>query len=127
MTARSVAELPSGGRWAYEPKFDGWRCLAFRQPGGKVVLQSRQQRWLTRYFPEVVTALNDQLSGGVVLDGELVVCCAGRLDFAALHHRLHGGGKASATTLPACLVVFDVLAMATTIYAHSPTPSDGTS
>src|SRR3954451_3441198 len=48
MTARSVAQLPNSGRWAYEPKFDGWRCLAFRQPGGKVVLQSRQQRWLTR-------------------------------------------------------------------------------
>src|SRR3954466_11986939 len=81
MTARSVAELPSGEPWAYEPKFDGWRCLGFRQPGGKVVLQSRQQRSLTRYFPEVISALQDQLSGGVVLDGELVVCCAGRLDF----------------------------------------------
>ena len=72
--------------------------------------QSRQQRSLTRYFPEVVTALQEQLSGGVVLVDELVVCCAGRLDFAALHHRLHAGGKHSAAAPPACLVVFDVLA-----------------
>src|SRR5690242_15712893 len=83
MTARSVVELPSSDRWTYEPKFDGWRCLAFRQPGGRVILQSRQQRWLTTYFPDVVAALQEQLAGGVVLDGEFVVCTAGRLDFAA--------------------------------------------
>jgi ATP-dependent DNA ligase len=75
-----------------------------------VVLQSRQQRWLTTYFPEVVTALREQLTEGVVLDGEIVVCCAGRLDFAALHRRLHVAGKLSAAVPPACFVVFDVLA-----------------
>jgi ATP-dependent DNA ligase len=95
MTARSMTELPTPeGRWAFEPKMDGFRCLAFRQPPGRVVLQSRQQRSLTRYFPEVLAALQEQLSGGVVLDGELVVCCAGRLDFAALQHRLHARARA---------------------------------
>ena len=90
MTARTAAELPtSEGRWAYEPKFDGFRCAAYRLPRGKVTLHCRQQRPLTKYFPEVVAALQEQLIGGVVLDGELVVGTHGRLDFAALQRRLN--------------------------------------
>jgi ATP-dependent DNA ligase len=113
MTARPAAELPtSEGRSAYEPKMDGFRCAAYRQPHGKVTLQSRQQRPLTRYFPEVVAALQEQLTGGVVLDGELVVCTDGRLDFAALQRRLHTGrARRLAAEAPACLVVFDILAV----------------
>src|SRR5215207_8438209 len=113
MTARTAAELrTSDGRWAYEPKMDGFRCAAYRQPRGKVTLHSRQQRPLTRYFPEVVAALQEQLIGEVVLDGELVACTAGRLDFAALQRRLHAGrARRLAAESPACLVVFDILAV----------------
>ena len=101
MTARSSSELPAGeGRWAYEPKFDGFRCLAFRRPGGRSTLQSRQQRPLTRFFPEVVAALQEQLHLGVVLDGELVICVDGRLDFAALQGRLSGARPSSFRASP---------------------------
>jgi hypothetical protein len=111
MTARSCAELPTGDRrWTYEPKFDGFRCLAFHRPGRKSTLQSRQQRPLTRFFPEVVAALQQQLTHGVVLDGELVVCVDGRLDFAALQRRLRGARRSTAEP-SACLVVFDILAL----------------
>jgi ATP-dependent DNA ligase len=91
---------------------DGFRCLAFRRPRGGVTLQSRQQRQLTPYFPEVVAALQDQLIGGIVLDGELVVCTDGRLNFVALQRRLQGGrARRLAADAPACLVVFDILAV----------------
>ncbi len=78
------AELPVGkpGEWSYEPKFDGFRCVAFAC-GERVRLQSRQQRGLTRNFPEVAAAVG-ALDVGVVLDGELVLWRHGRLDFAAL-------------------------------------------
>ena len=67
------AELPVGkpGKWSYEPKFDGFRCVAFAS-GDRVRLQSRQQRGLTRYFPEIAAAVGD-LDVDVVLDGELVL------------------------------------------------------
>jgi ATP-dependent DNA ligase len=111
MTARSSPDLPAGdGRWAYEPKFDGFRCLAFCRPRGRPSLQSRQQRPLTRFFPEVVAALQKQLGHGMVLDGELVICVDGRLDFAALQDRLRGARR-SAAGPSACLVVFDILAL----------------
>ena|SRR5436190_875346 len=84
---RASAPPDRRGGWAFEPKFDGFRCLAFRSAKG-VVLQSRQQRMLGRYFPEVVAATFDQLGGQVVLDGELVTCHRGRLDFAAIQRRL---------------------------------------
>jgi hypothetical protein len=115
LTSGRRAQGGSGGRAAARPPRvqSTNRCLAFRQPRGRVVLQSRQQRSLTRYFPEVVVALHEQLSGGVVLDGEFLVCCGGRLDFAALQHRLHGrrSGKCPAGQAPACLVIFDILAL----------------
>jgi ATP-dependent DNA ligase len=111
MTARSSLELPRAeGRWAYEPKFDGFRCLAFRRMGGKATLRSRQQRALTRFFPEVVAALQEQLTRGVVLDGELVICVDGRLDFASLQGRLRGAQR-SRGHRSACFVVFDILAL----------------
>jgi ATP-dependent DNA ligase len=112
MTAVAAAELPDGpeGRWAWEPKFDGWRAIAFRNPGGRVQLQSRQQRSLTRYFPDVTAALAEQLDHDVVLDGELVVALDGRLDFAALQRRLRRGAG-SVVGASACLVAFDVLAL----------------
>jgi ATP-dependent DNA ligase len=111
--AEPVAGLPADrpGGWAWEPKFDGFRCIAFRG-AERVVLQSRQLRPLTRYFPEIAAAVAE-LDREVVLDGELVVCRQGRLDFAALQQRLHPAASRTqrlSVQLPAALVVFDLLA-----------------
>src|SRR3954449_6774707 len=86
MLARTVATLPLGSGWAFEPKFDGYRVIAFRSKAG-VELQSRQQRMLTAHFPDVAAAV-DRLAKRAVLDGELVIWQAGRFDFAALQDRL---------------------------------------
>jgi ATP-dependent DNA ligase len=116
MTATPARALPDperAARFAFEPKFDGWRCLAFRTADG-VILQSRQQRPLTRYFPEVAAALAEHLPWGTVVDGELVVYRDGRLDFAALQRRIHPAAMRAArgsALLPATLVVFDLLAI----------------
>ena len=111
VVAVSAGELPVGEKWVYEPKFDGFRCLAHASRG-RVRLQSRQMRSLTRYFPEIVAAVAE-LGEDVVLDGELVVWRQGRLDFAALQERLQPStaqaGRLAAAT-PAAFVVFDVLA-----------------
>jgi ATP-dependent DNA ligase len=114
MIAVTAERLPAGGQagFAYEPKFDGFRCLAYRGRD-RVVLQSRQQRPLGRYFPEIVDAVA-QLDTSVVLDGELVLWREGRFDFTALQQRLHPAGSRAgvlAATLPASYVVFDVLAL----------------
>lgn len=106
MVARPAPALPSGDVWAFEPKADGFRALAI-VTGGRVQLQSRQQRSLTRAFPEIVEALRGRF-GEVVLDGELVVCRHGRLDFVALQRRLAGG--ASGGGARASYMAFDVLA-----------------
>jgi ATP-dependent DNA ligase len=115
MTARPAPALPPPDRaelFSFEPKFDGFRCLAFRTAEG-VLLQSRQLRPLTRYFPEVAAALADQLAPGTVLDGELVVYQEGRLDVSALQRRIHPSAMHAArrgSLPPATLVVFDLLA-----------------
>ena len=99
------------GGWAWEPKFDGFRCIAFRS-SERVVLQSRQQRPLTRYFPEIVAAVG-ALSREVVLDGELVVWHEARLDFAALQQRIHPAdarARQLSIARPASYIVFDLLA-----------------
>lgn len=115
MVAVSATELPVGDKWIYEPKFDGFRCLAYAA-GGRVRLQSRQLRSLTRYFPETVAAVAE-LGEDVVLDGELVVWQQGRLDFLALQERLElsaaGAGRFAAVR-PAAFVVFDLLARQST-------------
>ena len=103
-------QLPVGkpGEWSYEPKFDGFRCVAFSSDE-RVRLQSRQQRSLTRYFPEIAAAAG-ALDVDVVLDGELVLWHQGRLDFAALQQRIHPAAsraEALARSLPASYVVFD--------------------
>jgi ATP-dependent DNA ligase len=111
VNADHLPEAPGGG-WSYEAKFDGFRCLAHRR-AERVALQSRQQRPLTRYFPEIVTAL-EQLDTAVVLDGELVLWREGRLDFAALQQRVHpADARARQLSLarPASFVVFDLLAL----------------
>jgi ATP-dependent DNA ligase len=110
-----ATQLPTGasGKWSYEPKFDGFRCVAFRS-AERVRLQSRQQRSLTQYFPEIVAAVAT-MDLDVVLDGELVVCREGRLDFAALQLRLHPAAsraRALSRSMPASYVVFDAIGIA---------------
>jgi len=80
MEAVSAASLPEGGGWQYEPKWDGFRCLAFRD-GDKVQLQSKSEKLLTVYFPEVVDALLKLSPTTFVLDGELVISVKGELSF----------------------------------------------
>jgi ATP-dependent DNA ligase len=109
MTAKPAEVLPAGGHWWWEPKLDGFRALAFRDRAGRVRLQSRQQRDLTRYFPNVAAAIAEQLDGDVVLDGELVIAVGGRCDFGELQRRL---GEPRADGPAACLVVFDLLSAA---------------
>ncbi|MEK6439844.1 ATP-dependent DNA ligase [Pseudonocardia sp. T1-2H] len=109
--ADRLPEAPHAG-WSYEAKFDGFRCLAHRR-ADRVALQSRQQRPLTRYFPEIVAAL-EQLDTAVVLDGELVLWREGRLDFAGLQQRIRptdARARQLSLASPASFVVFDVLAL----------------
>src|ERR1041385_4963865 len=87
MLARLAREPPVGG-YLYEPKWDGFRCLAFRD-GDDVDLRSRNDRPLARYFPEVVEALLELPCASFAIDGELVVATYEGFDFAALLARLH--------------------------------------
>jgi ATP-dependent DNA ligase len=111
MEALSVDEIPVGGDWQYEPKWDGFRCLAFRD-GKKVTLQSKSGQPLGRYFPELVQALAELKANKFVLDGEIVVPLGFGLSFDELLLRLHPAEsrirKLSAEH-PALLVVFDLL------------------
>jgi ATP-dependent DNA ligase len=111
MEMRSVAELPDGPAWQYEPKWDGFRCLAFRD-GREVTLQSKAGQPLARYFPEIVAALNRLPARRFVLDGELVVPQAGALSFDALQQRIHPAASRVAMLAqrtPAWYLVFDLL------------------
>jgi ATP-dependent DNA ligase len=107
---QTVTQLPAGPGWSFEPKYDGFRALAFARPAG-VLLQSRQLRDLTPAFPDVAAAV--ARLGNVVLDGELVVWQRGRFDFAALQDRLRAGRgrmRSLVAAAPAAYVVFDLLA-----------------
>jgi ATP-dependent DNA ligase len=111
MEAKHADALPEGEDWAYEPKWDGFRCLAFRH-GNEVKLQSKAGKPLARYFPEVVTFLLGLGAKRFVLDGELVVPVDGALAFDALLQRLHPAERRVrrlATETPALFVVFDLL------------------
>jgi ATP-dependent DNA ligase len=111
MEARTVDEVPEGPHWQYEPKWDGFRCLAFRR-GKKIELQSKAGKPLTRYFPEVVVDLARLKATDFVLDGEIVIAVGRRLSFNDLLMRIHPAAsrikKLSAET-PATYVVFDLL------------------
>jgi ATP-dependent DNA ligase len=111
MEAKSVAQLPSGADWQYEPKWDGFRCLAFRD-GDQVDLQSKSGQPLGRYFPELVDALLKLKPKQFVLDGEIVVPVDGRLSFDDLLMRIHPADsrvQKLAKEHPATLIVFDLL------------------
>ena len=116
MEATSVAEIPSGEGWQYEPKWDGFRCLAFRD-GGTIDLRSKAGQLLARYFPDIVGRLRELDAEQFVLDGELVIPSAdGKgLSFDALLQRIHPAEsrvRKLAAETPAWLVVFDLLVTA---------------
>jgi ATP-dependent DNA ligase len=111
MEAKISSEIPSGPEWEYEPKWDGFRCIAFRG-GDEVELQSKAEKPLTRYFPEVVAALREVAAKKFVLDGELIVPVKNRLSFDDLLQRIHPAAtrvEMLSRTTPARLVVFDLL------------------
>ncbi|MHB8296722.1 MAG: ATP-dependent DNA ligase [Acidimicrobiales bacterium] len=112
MLARAAAELPVGD-WLYEPKWDGFRAIVFRDRG-EVEIWSRSGRPLTRYFPEVADAVAASKEPRLVADGEIVVASPAGLDFDALSQRLHPAAsrvRLLARSTPASLVAFDLLAL----------------
>jgi ATP-dependent DNA ligase len=144
MEAKLVARLPEGPQWQYEPKWDGFRCLAFKD-GDTIALRSKSGQPLERYFPEVVAALGALAVPQCVLDGELVVPIGDVLSFDELLMRIHPAAsrvQKLAREHPALLVAFDLLvddkgrslvelpleqrrerleAFAAHVFAHSPT------
>jgi ATP-dependent DNA ligase len=111
MEALSVDTIPIGAEWRYEPKWDGFRCLAFRD-GANVELQSKSSRSMTRYFPELTDALGKLKPKHFVLDGEIVVPADGTFSFDTLLQRIHPASsrvRKLAAETPALLIVFDLL------------------
>src|SRR3954469_22184773 len=113
MLAQLARELPPAGPHTYEPKWDGFRCLAFRA-GDDVDLRSRNDRPLARYFPEVVSGLLALPARRIVLDGEVLVSVCGRADFSALLGRLHPAAsrvERLSQEAPAAYIAFDLVAL----------------
>src|SRR5690349_3068951 len=111
MEAQLVDAIPEGDGWQYEPKWDGFRCVAFRD-GDKVELQSKAGQPLGRYFPEVIEAVKSLKAQKFVLDGEIVVPVEGELSFDDLLQRIHPAEsriKKLAASHPAIYIVFDLL------------------
>ena len=111
MEAKPVGEIPREEGWLYEPKWDGFRCLAFRA-GGDVLLQSKAGQPLARYFPELVAALLALPASRFVIDGEIVIARDGALSFDDLLQRIHPAPsriRKLAVDTPASLLVFDLL------------------
>jgi len=111
MEAKRVDALPEGDGWQYEPKWDGFRCLAFRD-GERVELRAKSGKSLSRYFPEVLSALSTLPPRRFVLDGELAIPIEGSLSFDALQLRLHPAQsrvRRLADETPAVLILFDCL------------------
>src|SRR5690242_13173657 len=111
MLAKRVDALPSGDGWIFEPKWDGFRALVFRDRD-EILIQSRDEKSLNRYFPELLDPLREQLPNRSVLDGEIVVARNGELDFEALQLRIHPAAsrvRLLSQTNPASVVFFDLL------------------
>jgi ATP-dependent DNA ligase len=112
MLAKLSRELPDGDGFVYEPKWDGFRCIVFRD-GDDVVLGSRNEKPLTRYFPELVESLRANLPDRCVVDGEIVIVGPDGLDFDALSQRIHPAESRInllAKSTPASFIAFDLLA-----------------
>jgi ATP-dependent DNA ligase len=109
--AKSAEEIPTGDEWQFEPKWDGFRCLVFRD-GNKIALQSKSGQPLARYFPELVGAFDDLVPQKFVLDGEIIIERDGRLSFDDLLMRIHPAEsriRRLADETPATLLAFDLL------------------
>jgi ATP-dependent DNA ligase len=122
MEAKLVDDLPQGEGWQYEPKWDGFRCLVFRD-GADVALMSKSGKPLGRYFPDVVETVLAMEADRVVLDGELVIPVGGALSFDALQLRLHPAESRVARLsreTPAQLILFDLLFSKETSYVDAP-------
>jgi ATP-dependent DNA ligase len=126
MLAKSVPNMPTGEGMTYEPKWDGFRCIAFRD-GDEVELASRGGKTLTRYFPEVVGYVRDQLPPRCVVDGEIVVIrrdiSPPRLHFEMLGQRIHPAASRVnmlAETNPASFIAFDLLALDGEVFLDQP-------
>src|SRR6478609_7209804 len=125
MLAKSVKGIPDPAKYdglSFEPKWDGFRCLVFKD-GDEVELASRNTKPLTRYFPEVVEAMREQLPERCVLDGEIFVAIDGRLEFEVLQERIHPAASRIAMLAektPASYVAFDLLALGDDSYAERP-------
>lgn len=120
MLARSVGDIPEG--MLYEPKFDGFRCIVFRD-GDEVELGSRNERPLTRYFPELVEAIKANTPKRCVLDGEVVVAVGRTLDFEALQQRIHPAASRIAMLsqqIPSSFIAFDLLALGEESFMDKP-------
>src|SRR5438067_7816696 len=113
MLAKRVGELPANGDWVFEPKWDGFRALVFRD-GDEILIQSRDEKPLDRYFPELHPPLLSNLPQRCVLDGEIVIVKDDGLDFDALQLRLHPAAsrvKLLSRQIPASFVFFDLLCL----------------
>ena len=122
MLAKSVKGIPQQGGLSFEPKWDGFRCVIFRD-GDAVELASRNTKPLTRYFPEVVEAAREQLPDKCVLDGELFVAVGDRLEFEVLQERIHPAAsriKLLSEQTPAQFVAFDLLALGSESFLERP-------
>ncbi|MBV9155104.1 MAG: ATP-dependent DNA ligase [Acidobacteriaceae bacterium] len=111
MEADTAREIPTGPEWEYEPKWDGFRCLAFRD-GSAVHIMSKSGQPLARYFPEIKAALLSLSADKFIIDGELIVTEKRTLNFDALLQRIHPAEsriKKLASETPATLIVFDLL------------------
>jgi ATP-dependent DNA ligase len=111
MLAKPIDELPTGGTWIFEPKWDGFRAVVFRDRD-EILIQSRDEKSLNRYFPELLDPLHSQLPDRCVLDGEIVVAKNGALHFDALQLRIHLAAsrvKLLSQEIPASVVLFDLL------------------
>src|SRR5499427_3569270 len=111
MLAKRVDELPVEGEWIFEPKWDGFRALVFRD-GDEILIQSRDEKPLDRYFPELHPPLLSNLPSKCVLDGEMVIVRNDGLDFDSLQLRLHPAAsrvKLLSGQIPASFVFFDLL------------------
>jgi ATP-dependent DNA ligase len=113
MLAKLATSIPVGDEWIYEPKWDGFRAIVFKD-GDKIVIQSRDLKPLERYFPELEAPLRSELPERCILDGEVVIATAGVLDFEALLLRIHPAASRVAMLAkekPASFVAWDLLAI----------------
>ena len=122
MLSRRISQLPVGETWIFEPKWDGFRALIFRD-GDEILIQSRDEKSLNRYFPEVIEPLRTQLPARCALDGEIVIASHGALDFEALQMRIHPAAsrvKLLSQETPASIVFFDLLCLDDRDLRHEP-------